>query len=104
MGEHGGFFAGSMFGSTRIVPHLSPNKSLEGFIGNMAASSLISIALRRFFVDALPIPSDLTFGDADVGPCEEGFRIADAMRKTNTHIRTCTKLSPPDVDTYLAPF
>jgi CDP-diglyceride synthetase len=58
MGEHGGFFAGSMFGSTRIVPHLSPNKSLEGFIGNMAASSLISLALRRFFVDALPIPSD----------------------------------------------
>ncbi len=41
-----------------LHPTLSPNKSLEGFIGNMAASSLISLALRRFFVDALPIPSD----------------------------------------------
>jgi phosphatidate cytidylyltransferase len=40
-----GYLVGSQFGKTRLAPHLSPNKTLEGLLGGMAASIIVSAAI-----------------------------------------------------------
>lgn len=37
------YFAGSLWGKTKILPHLSPNKSLQGTLAGFAASGLVSM-------------------------------------------------------------
>ena len=44
----GGYLVGSMMGKTRITPHISPNKTLEGLVAGMGASLVVGILLGLF--------------------------------------------------------
>lgn len=51
-GDSAAFFAGRAFGRRRIVPRLSPGKTLEGFLAGMVASVLVSVLFGSFFLSS----------------------------------------------------
>ena len=51
------YFVGSKFCHTPIVPHISPNKTLEGTVGGLAGSALIGgLFFMLFMRNAPPVP------------------------------------------------
>ncbi|MDR1744163.1 MAG: phosphatidate cytidylyltransferase [Planctomycetota bacterium] len=42
------FFFGKLFGENRIIPKVSPNKTWEGFIGGVAATTLMASFLTQY--------------------------------------------------------
>lgn len=51
----GAYFAGRKFGRTKIVPRLSPGKTLEGYIGGLLFTFLVAVGVKLFWnnIDAL---------------------------------------------------
>lgn len=42
-----GYFVGSQFGKSRLAPHISPNKTVEGLIGGMAGAIIVSVLVVK---------------------------------------------------------
>mgnify|MGYP004471620851 FL=1 len=42
--DTGAYFAGTFFGKHKLIPHVSPKKTVEGAIGGVALSALVSMA------------------------------------------------------------
>ena len=53
-GDIGAYTIGSLFGRHSLIPHISPKKSVEGMIGGLLASILVSFCLRNY------LPLDFT--------------------------------------------
>lgn len=49
------YFTGRAFGRRKLAPHLSPNKTVEGAAGGMAASLLLGAAYASRFLPELPV-------------------------------------------------
>lgn len=51
----GAYFAGRKFGKTKIVPQLSPGKTLEGYIGGLLFTFMVAVGVKIFWnnIDAL---------------------------------------------------
>src|SRR5262249_35731454 len=54
-GDIGAYCIGRLLGSTKLVPHVSPGKTVEGAFGSVAASVLLAVALRGPLIDDLPV-------------------------------------------------
>jgi phosphatidate cytidylyltransferase len=54
MGDTGAYFIGSRFGKHKLIPKVSPKKSVEGAIGGLLFSGLTAFLLTYFF--KLPFP------------------------------------------------
>lgn len=52
--DTGAYFAGTLFGRTKLFERISPKKTWEGFLGGAALSMLIAIILSYYF-EILPI-------------------------------------------------
>lgn len=46
--DTGGFFAGKFFGKNKLIPRISPNKTVEGFIGGLILSIIIGVLYISF--------------------------------------------------------
>lgn len=57
----GAYFVGQMFGKTKLVPSISPNKTVEGLAGGMLCALAISVLLVRY----LPWPGTAVTGAID---------------------------------------
>lgn len=44
--DSGAYFFGKFFGKHKLIPHISPNKTIEGAIGGIVATFIISIILQ----------------------------------------------------------
>ncbi|MBX9836873.1 MAG: phosphatidate cytidylyltransferase [Silvanigrellaceae bacterium] len=55
MGDTGAYFIGSRFGKHKLIPKVSPKKSIEGAIGGLLFSGLTALVLSHFF--NLPFPA-----------------------------------------------
>lgn len=49
LGDNGGYLMGKLVGKTKVTPAISPNKSLEGFIGAIGLSVLASVGFCALF-------------------------------------------------------
>ena len=49
----GAYFTGSWLGRTRLIPHVSPKKSVEGALGGILVSAVVSLYLFKIHSDTL---------------------------------------------------
>ena len=80
------YLSGKMFGSVKIVPHISPNKTVEGFIGGYISTVIITIVsfeillIEWLFVDLLYLSLLIFFafmGDLFMSIVKRTFEIKD---------------------------
>jgi len=54
LSDIGGYFCGKLFGKRKILPNISPNKTLEGYIGGFLISfTAILLTYEKFFNETL---------------------------------------------------
>ncbi len=46
--DSGAYFVGKPWGKTKIAPHISPGKSLEGVLGGLVLTSLLALACGKY--------------------------------------------------------
>ncbi len=64
-GDIGGYCIGRLLGRTKLIPHISPGKTVEGALGSLAASVLLAVLLRGpllAFAVPLTLPLALLVG------------------------------------------
>lgn len=53
--DTGAYYAGTAFGKTKLCPAISPNKTVEGLLGGLAASLLLAVLAGLFLLPDVPI-------------------------------------------------
>jgi phosphatidate cytidylyltransferase len=55
LGDAGAYYIGKQFGRHPLSPRISPNKTIEGFIGGMAVAVLTAVVIQLTFFQAFPL-------------------------------------------------
>ncbi len=50
-GDAGAYFVGKKWGKTKLIEHISPNKSVEGALGGFLASLVLSVLSKSYLAD-----------------------------------------------------
>jgi phosphatidate cytidylyltransferase len=61
LGDTGAYYVGSYFGQHKLCPAVSPNKTIEGSVGGLAASLGAGALFKHFFLPLLPWGLSLLF-------------------------------------------
>jgi phosphatidate cytidylyltransferase len=61
IGDTGAYYLGSYFGQHKLCPAVSPNKTIEGSLGGLAASLGSGALIKHFFLPLLPWGLSLLF-------------------------------------------
>lgn len=61
MGDAGAYFIGKRFGTHKYVPHISPNKSVEGALGGFLVTVLVSLG-SKMYLPSVPMFDFLILG------------------------------------------
>lgn len=77
--------SGQLFGKTKLVPAISPNKTWEGFIGGLASTCLIAVLFFRLIdisvIQTIMFSFSISifsfFGDLLASLCKRKFNIKD---------------------------
>lgn len=56
------YFVGSAIGAHKLVPRISPNKSVEGFVGGLVGSVIVWVVLALFVIDGLSVAGAVAYG------------------------------------------
>jgi len=62
IGDAGALYTGRSLGRHKLAPTLSPNKTVEGAVGSLAASILASLGIRLWFMPELGLFDALALG------------------------------------------
>jgi phosphatidate cytidylyltransferase len=94
--DMGAYLVGSMIGRHQMIPHISPKKTWEGFVGALALSSLASVGLVKLMPDRL---SALSLTDAIVLGLLLGFAavigdLAESIIKRSTGVKDSGNFFP----------
>ncbi len=91
--DTGAYFAGRAFGKHRLAPAISPGKTVEGAVGGLAASLIVTFVARAFFMDTLTIQDCLMVGvpAAIVGPVGD---LVESLLKRSAGAKDSGRLLP----------
>jgi phosphatidate cytidylyltransferase len=92
----GAFFVGRAVGGPKLIPSVSPGKTISGALGGLAATVLVSwlyvrFALRPVALLTMTIPATILFGAlisvaAQVGDLAESLLKREANVKDSSHL------------------
>jgi phosphatidate cytidylyltransferase len=89
-GDTVAFYVGRKFGKTKLLPLVSPGKSVQGAIGLIAGSALACILFQYFFLKGVNIIHAIILGivGSIIGQlgdlCESAFKRASEMKDSGT--------------------
>jgi phosphatidate cytidylyltransferase len=95
-GDIGAFFTGRFLGRRRLAPSVSPNKTLEGSAGGLAASIGFAVAFARWQPDCgalFATPLAVAFGLA-VGVVSQAGDLFESVLKRAVHAKDSGALIP----------
>lgn len=91
--DTGAYFAGRAFGRHKLAPAISPGKTLEGAIGGLVASVIVTLVARAFFMPDLTVRDCfmLAVPAAVVGPAGD---LIESMLKRSVGAKDSGRLLP----------
>ncbi len=90
----GAYFVGKEFGSHKLFPTISPNKTLEGAVGGIASCVLVAVAWNMFpQLKVLPLAWAVAFG-LFIGVVAMGGDLMVSMLKRDAGVKDSGNLVP----------
>lgn len=87
------YLYGSYFGRHKLIPRISPNKSIEGTIAGFIAAILAAYICHLWFVRDLPLIHSLVLG-AIVGSFGQYGDLFESMLKRDVDVKDSSRLIP----------
>ena len=82
-----GYIFGSLFGKHRLIPNISPNKTVEGVLAGIGATLILGVLFRpylipeysmgKFFILCLLLSLGGTAGDLVMSMCKRSLKLKD---------------------------
>jgi len=91
--DTGAYFAGKNFGKNKLCPHVSPGKTIEGFIGGLLSCMLAGAIFKFFFISVIKweIFLFLSFAVGLIGPVGDLF---ESVLKRSSNIKDSGHILP----------
>jgi phosphatidate cytidylyltransferase len=86
MCDTGAFFIGRKWGHKKLIPHISPNKTVEGAIGGLTCAVLASLFSKTYLGDIVPTGHLLLLGFF-VGIMSEFGDLAESLIKRDAGMK-----------------
>jgi phosphatidate cytidylyltransferase len=83
-GDIGGYCIGRLFGRHKLIPHISPGKTIEGALGSLATSVALTVWLRELLLEPLvhlPLWAALLVGAALNFTTQTGDLIESLLKR-----------------------
>lgn len=93
MGDTGAYYLGSYFGKHKLCPAISPNKTIEGALGGLAASLGSGALIKTFFLPLLPWGLSLLFF-ISIGIAGQVGDLFESQLKRVAHIKDSGAMLP----------
>ncbi|MBF0201121.1 MAG: phosphatidate cytidylyltransferase [Desulfamplus sp.] len=81
LSDTGAYYVGTYFGKTRLSPHISPNKSLEGAMGGLGASALVGGVYSIVFIDEASFILSILFSVTAAAAGQLGDLFESALKR-----------------------
>ena len=92
-GDTGAFYAGSYLGSRKLIPSVSPGKTVEGAIGGVAANLVAGSFMKAVFLQNLPwVPTLVTI--VVIGVAGQFGDLFESVLKRSGNIKDSGTLLP----------
>jgi len=92
-GDTGAYYLGSYFGQHKLCPAVSPNKTIEGALGGLAASICSGALIKNFFLPLLPWGLSLLFF-LSIGIAGQVGDLFESQIKRVAHIKDSGAILP----------
>lgn len=93
MGDTGAYYLGSYFGQHKLCPAVSPNKTIEGALGGLAASLVSGALIKYLFFPSLPFGLSLLFF-LSIGIAGQVGDLFESQIKRVAHIKDSGAILP----------
>jgi len=91
--DTGAYFVGQRFGQRKLIPSVSPGKTVEGAIGGFMCTILVAFLFRGLFLRDLPIGMTLILG-VTVGVVSQLGDIFESKLKRQGNLKDSSDLIP----------
>ena len=93
LGDTGAYYIGSYFGRNKLSPIISPNKTIEGALGGIAANLGVGAVFKYFFLPRLPWGLSLLFF-LSIGVAGQVGDLFESKLKRDSNIKDSGSLLP----------
>lgn len=92
-GDMGAYVVGTGWGRHRLIPRISPRKSVEGLIGGCATSVVVAVAARGVVGPLLSLPASLLLGGLLAALAQAGD-LAESLVKRDCGVKDSGAVFP----------
>lgn len=86
LGDTGAYYAGSYLGRHKLCPAVSPNKTVEGALGGLAATLAAGAVLKYFVMPSLSWPLSILFF-LSIGIAGQAGDLFESELKRTAHVK-----------------